>query len=139
MQHLTPRQAHDFLQQHPDAVLVDIRYPDELAATGTPAAALHVPFASIAGTRNPQFVAQITQAVPHDRAVLLICRSGKRTLDAGELMQALGYRQVINVLHGVEGDPDAQGRRGRVNGWLADGLPLRQVAAAPATGTAVAA
>jgi rhodanese-related sulfurtransferase len=137
MEHFTPRQAHAFLQAHPDAVLVDIRYPDELAATGTPDGALHVPFADIFGEQNPHFVEQFTRAVPHDRPVLLICRSGRRTLDAGEVLEALGYARVINVLHGVEGDADARGERQRLNGWLFDGLPVRHVHApqpAPAAG-----
>jgi rhodanese-related sulfurtransferase len=67
--------------------------------------------------------------VPRTKPVLLICRSGKRTLDAAQVLESLGYKQVINVLHGVEGDPDASGVRGRINGWLAEGLPVRTVAA----------
>lgn len=129
MQHLTPRQAEDFLNTHRDAVLLDVRFIEELVATGTPARALHLPFESITGESNPHFVHSLVAQVPRTKPVLLICRSGKRTLDAAQVLESLGYKQVINVLHGVEGDPDASGVRGRINGWLADGLPVRAVAA----------
>jgi rhodanese-related sulfurtransferase len=125
MKHLTPLQAHEFLRQSPAAVLLDIRFPEELAATGTPQRAVHLPFQSIRGDANPHFVHTVVARVPRSAHVLLICRSGKRTIDAGEVLESLGYRHVINVLHGVEGDADEHGVRGRINGWLKDGLPVR--------------
>ena len=38
---------------------------------------------------------------------------------------ANGYASAFNVLHGFEGDKNAQGQR-VVNGWRVDGLPWRQ-------------
>jgi hypothetical protein len=54
--------------------------------------------------------------------VLLICRSGQRTLDAGAALEAAGFKDVTNVLEGFEG----QSRRqfsSRHAGRLAQGRP----------------
>ena len=59
--------------------------------------------------------------------VLLICRSGKRTLDAGLALEAAGYTDVYNVLHGFEGELDDRFHRSTVNGWRFDGLPWEQL------------
>jgi hypothetical protein len=34
--------------------------------------------------------------------VVLLCRSGKRTIEAGEALEAAGFSEVVNVLHGFE-------------------------------------
>ncbi len=38
-------------------------------------------------------------------------------------LEAAGYSRVINILHGFEGDLNADGHRSSVNGWRFDGLP----------------
>jgi rhodanese-related sulfurtransferase len=134
MLHLTPTEAQALLEREPQAVLIDVRRPDELEATGTPAAAQHVLWTDAALDVNPHFVAEVERLVGarRERPVLLICRSGVRSVDAGELLEAEGFTAVANVLHGVEGDPDETGRRGRRNGWLKERLPLRAVLRAAA-------
>jgi rhodanese-related sulfurtransferase len=62
-----------------------------------------------------------------DRPVVLICRSGKRTVDAGLALEAAGFADVINVLHGFEGELDEHFQRGRLNGWRFEGLPWEQL------------
>jgi rhodanese-related sulfurtransferase len=59
--------------------------------------------------------------------VLLICRSGKRTLAAGEALEAAGFTDVAHVVHGFEGDLDEQFKRSTLNGWRFDGLPWEQM------------
>jgi rhodanese-related sulfurtransferase len=59
--------------------------------------------------------------------VVLICRSGKRTVEAGRALEAAGFGEVVNVLHGFEGDLDDQDHRGSVNGWRFEGLPWAQL------------
>ena len=58
---------------------------------------------------------------------MLLCRSGKRTVDAGQALEAAGFQEVVNVLHGFEGDLDEHFQRGRINGWRHDGLPWEQL------------
>jgi len=79
---------------------------------------------------DPQaFVAQVLREAGGDRSrpVVLLCRSGKRTIDAGQALEAAGFLDVINVLHGFEGDLDQHFQRGRLNGWRHDGLPWEQM------------
>jgi rhodanese-related sulfurtransferase len=59
--------------------------------------------------------------------VVLICRSGKRTVDAALALEAAGFARVINVLHGFEGDLDDNFHRSTINGWRFDALPWEQL------------
>ena len=81
-----------------------------------------------AQTRNPRFLRELEKCVPHkDAVVLLLCRSGKRSIDAGQVLEKAGFSDVYNVLHGFEGDLDENFHRGRKNGWRFDGLPWAQM------------
>jgi rhodanese-related sulfurtransferase len=67
------------------------------------------------------------EAGDKSRPVLLICRSGKRTLDAGRALEAAGFTEVVHVLHGFEGDLNDEFKRSSINGWRYDGLPWEQM------------
>ena len=80
---------------------------------------------------NGNFVAEVEEAVAqagadHSAPVYCLCRSGARSRSAAMALTAQGFETVYNVTGGFEGDPDADGHRGQVNGWKADGLPWRQ-------------
>ena len=78
---------------------------------------------------HPQaFVAQVLrEGGQPERPVVLLCRSGKRTVDAGMALEAAGFVNVVNVLHGFEGELDERFQRGRLNGWRHDALPWEQL------------
>ena len=80
-------------------------------------------------TADPPACAAAGAAEAGDKArpVLLICRSGKRTLDAGAALHATGFAEVAHVVHGFEGDLDDAFKRSTVNGWRHDGLPWEQM------------
>jgi rhodanese-related sulfurtransferase len=61
-----------------------------------------------------------------DRPIILICRSGNRSLDAARSLEEAGFTQVSNVLHGFEGELDEQHHRGSKTGWRYEGLPWEQ-------------
>jgi rhodanese-related sulfurtransferase len=78
---------------------------------------------------NPDFVADAQAAIAAADAqeVFFICRSGVRSLHAAYAVAGADSECVcVNVIGGFEGDPDAVGVRGRINGWQAQGLPSRQ-------------
>ena len=130
MQDLTPRQAFDFLRAQPDAVFIDCRSEAEFLFVGHPAGAVHVPWAEAPDwTINPHFVADVRKLVSHsiDRPVVIICRSGNRSVDAALALEAAGFSRVINVLHGFEGSLNERHHRGEINGWRFDGLPWEQL------------
>ena len=130
MQHLTPREAWAFLQAHPEALFLDVRMEIEYLYVGHPPGVVHVPWYEYPEMQPhaEQFVERVRrEGGSEERPVVLICRSGKRTVDAGQVLEEAGFRNVVNVLHGFEGELDAQFHRGKVNGWRFDGLPWEQL------------
>ena len=79
------------------------------------------------GGRNPDFVAQASEALADkDAPVLLLCRSGARSRAAAIALTGAGFTQAINIGDGFEGDVDEEGHRSRRNGWKAANLPWQQ-------------
>jgi rhodanese-related sulfurtransferase len=78
-----------------------------------------------AKARNARFLEELTEAVPRDRPVAFLCRSGVRSNQAAALATQSGYARAFNILEGFEGDKNAAGQR-RVNGWQMAGLPWKQ-------------
>ena len=127
MKHLTPLEAHKFLKEHRDAVFIDCRSEMEYLFVGHPTGAMHIGWNDGPDWEiNPHFVAQVKKATSVDRPVVLICRSGNRSVSAGKALEDVGYTQVYNVLHGFEGELDDNHRRNTETGWRFDGLPWEQ-------------
>lgn len=129
MRHLTPKETHAFLQQFPQAVFIDCRSTIEYYFVGHPPNAIHVAWNDGEDWEvNPDFVADVKRLTDSDpeRPVAIICRSGRRSVEAGEALKAAGFKTVINVLYGFEGERDENMHRNVINGWRFDGLPWEQ-------------
>ncbi len=127
MQHLTPKEAFEFLKQTPDAVFVDCRSEMEFLFVGHPKGAILVPWNDGPNWDvNPEFVAHVKKATSVNRPVILICRSGNRSLDAGHALEEAGVTKIYNVLHGFEGELDTDHQRGASTGWRFESLPWEQ-------------
>jgi len=129
MQHLDPVAAYSFLEAHPRAMLVDCRTEIEHMYVGHPVGAEHVAWQEAPDWDiDPEFADKVKRLVGGDlaRPVLLICRSGHRSVYAGEALEAAGFSAVINVLEGFEGPLDDDYHRGTVGGWRHRGLPWQQ-------------
>ncbi len=74
-----------------DAVLLDVREPEEYAYGHVPRA-VNLPQAELA-TRLGD--------VPRDRPVYVICESGMRSLRVTQFLHQMGYRRVVNVRGGT--------------------------------------
>jgi len=130
MKHLQPQKAWDYLQQHPDALFVDVRMEIESLYVGRPPGVVNVPWYEYPDLQpDPsKFVKAVErESSGKEQPVLLICRSGKRTLDAGHVLEDAGFSEVINIVHGFEGELDEQFRRSTLTGWRFDGLPWEQM------------
>lgn len=130
MRHLTPREAWALIQQRPDALFVDVRMEIESLYVGRPPGVENIPWYEYPDlTANPSaFAAAVErEAGSQTRTVVLICRSGKRTLEAGLALEAAGFTDVVNVLHGFEGELDDRFHRSTVSGWRFEGLPWEQM------------
>ena len=128
IENLNPTQCWELLQNNPAAVLIDVRTFIEHSFVGHPPKAIHVPWKEFPGMQlNNSFVAQVTQHAPDKSApVLLLCRSGVRSVEAAKALEANGYQHLLNILEGFEGALDAEKHRGRIDGWRFHGLPWQQ-------------
>ena len=131
MKHLTPLQAYAYLQARHETLFVDVRMEIEYLYVGHPPGVVHVPWYEYPDMHadGERFVASVQREAGGntERPVMLICRSGKRTLEAGEALEAAGFTEVVNILHGFEGELDEHFQRGRLNGWRFDKLPWEQL------------
>lgn len=108
------------------AVLVDVRSDAEREWVGYVPGAVPVAWKQWPGmAMNPGFDQALREAVAPGGRVVLLCRSGVRSVAAARRATELGLK-AYNILEGFEGDPDADGHRGRLGGWRARGLPWRQ-------------
>jgi len=128
MDQLLPRQAFEYLREHPQALFIDCRSEMEYLFVGHPVGALHVAWNDGPDwTVNPGFVEQVGKlAGALERPIVLICRSGNRSQEAGEALERAGYSRVLNILHGFEGDLDESHHRNTRAGWRFEGLPWEQ-------------
>jgi rhodanese-related sulfurtransferase len=129
MEHLTPKETAQFLDDNPKALFIDCRSEMEFLFVGHPAGCLHVSWNDGPDWEvNPHFAGEVKKLAghAHDRPVVLICRSGNRSVDAGNALEAAGFTRVYNVLFGFEGELDDTHHRGTTNGWRFEGLPWEQ-------------
>ncbi len=109
-----------------EAVLVDVRTDAERAWVGFVPGAEALAWKQWPGmAMNPDFDAGIRALAAGGRKLVLLCRSGVRSVAAAQRATELGL-QAYNILEGFEGDPDAGAQRGRLGGWRFHGLPWRQ-------------
>lgn len=130
MKHLTPLQTWEYLQQHKDALFVDVRMEIEYLYVGHPPGVVHIAWYEYPEMRaDPSGFVQkvLREGGDPQHPVVLLCRSGKRTVEAALALEAEGFQEVVNVLHGFEGELDEQFKRGRLNGWRFEGLPWEQL------------
>ena len=133
---LSPDEAYRLLEERPQAVLVDIRSSMEFLFVGHPKGAVHVPWIDEPDwVVNPHFTTEIRKILlggasseqdTPSAPVILICRSGKRSIDAGKTLIKDGLRAVYHVDEGFEGDLDEHHHRSTKGGWRFRGLPWEQ-------------
>ncbi len=133
---LTPKDAHDMLKRNPQAVLIDIRSTMEHLMIGHPRDAIHIAWLDEPDwTENPRFVSQVREVLlggflgadeENPPTVILICRSGRRSQEAGKALIEAGIKNVYHVDSGFEGPLDEDHHRSTRAGWRYEGLPWQQ-------------
>ena len=132
---LVPAEAWQLLERDPTAVLIDVRTQPEWEYVGVPnleslgRRAVFVEWQTYPDkSMNPDFVDDVLgTGVPTDAPLLLLCRSGVRSLHAAVALTQAGFKTCFNIADGFEGqlDPD-QHRGAECSGWKAAGLPWFQ-------------
>jgi len=101
---IVPEHLAGFLQQRPQMQVVDVREPHEQSAG---ALAQYLPAAYLAQHKVQEIpLSKLADAVIHqqlhsDQALLLVCRSGNRSLVACKVLGRLGFKQVFNLKGGT--------------------------------------
>ena len=122
---ISPALAWQWMQAG-EGLLVDVRTDAEREWVGFVPGALALAWKQWPGmAMNADFDAGLISAVPAGFKVLMLCRSGVRSIAAAQRATELGL-QAYNILEGFEGDPDALGQRNQIAGWRRRGLPWRQ-------------
>jgi sulfur dioxygenase len=126
---VSPQLAFDWWQAG-EAILVDIRTDAERAWVGFIPGAIDLAWKQWPGmVMNPAYDEGILAAIQNGgnkgKKVLLLCRSGLRSIPAAKRAAELGL-EAYNILEGFEGDPDSNAHRNSLGGWRQRGLPWRQ-------------
>ena len=135
LNHLTPLEAYELIQSRANALLIDIRSNMEYLFVGHPKGAVHIPWIDEPDWEvNPNFVKEIRQLIlggaceqgENSPPIVLICRSGKRSTEAGNALLKAGLHNICHIDQGFEGDRDENYHRSTLGGWRFHGLPWEQ-------------
>ena len=105
MDNLHPTKAYEIITGNPNALLIDCRTEVEFYYAGHPVDAINVEWNTAPEFEvNPHFADEVLRmAGRKDRPIILICRSGKRSVDAGQALESHAFSNVANVLEGFIG------------------------------------
>ena len=130
-----PEAAWQMMQNDKSVLLVDVRSDMEYLMIGHPAGALNAAWIDHPEwTVNPKFGSQVRKLMlgrvnghaQKSVSLILICRSGNRSVDAANALLQEGVENVHVVSGGFEGPLDDNRHRSTVAGWRHVGLPWEQ-------------
>ncbi len=131
---VTAVDALEICQQDPRTLLIDVRSSMEFLFVGHPTGAIHIPWIDEPEwVINKNFVTEVRKLAlgglkenADDVPIILICRSGNRSEEAGKLLVESGIKNVCHIDEGFEGKLDDDHHRSSVGGWRFHGLPWEQ-------------
>ena len=131
---ISPVEAWEMLKNSKSSKLVDVRTDSEWAFVGMPdLSSLLKELISVSWQlfpnmqENPEFVQKLRDSgIGEKDQLMFICRSGGRSRMAAIEMTSHGFKNCFNVSGGFEGDHNAEGHRGTVDGWKFSKLPWKQ-------------
>ena len=138
--YVTAKEAYAKWQAEPEKVkIIDVRTPEEYLFVGHPDMAWKIPVIAQSYEWDadkgkfpmkllPDFVARVQTVAKPDDTLMVTCRSGGRSAIACNLLAQAGFKQVYNIIDGMEGD--ANGDSASVaqaqplkDGWKNSGCP----------------
>lgn len=103
MLQINPRDLSNLLVREPDAVIIDVRFMHERDELGYVIGSYHIPIYTPDWEENPTFIADVARIAGPDTPIIFVCRTGNRSCQACEIVQAHGYDQVYNLRDGYVG------------------------------------
>lgn len=106
VEELFPWDLEEALQNNPDLLLLDIREPYEFDAMHIKGA-INVPRGILETACDYNYEETRPELVAaRERDIIVICRSGKRSVLAADVMQQMGYRKIRSLKTGMRGWSD---------------------------------
>lgn len=133
--YLTAREAYEKWQAAPDRVkILDVRTPEEYLFVGHPDMAWKIPVAIQSYDWDAEkkqfplklltdFVARVQTVAKPDDTLMVTCRSGGRSAIACNLLAKAGFKDVHNIIDGMEGDGNGDSGSTPQGGWKNSGCP----------------
>jgi len=138
--YLTAQEAYEKWKEAPETVkIIDVRTTEEYLFVGHAEMAWNIPSMlqtyewdankkELPVKPNPDFVSQVKEVAKPSDTLLVMCRSGGRSALAVNRLAEAEFRNVYNIIDGMEGDtvddPVSVFHDKRMrNGWKNSGLP----------------
>jgi rhodanese-related sulfurtransferase len=103
---IMPWDLEERLRENPDLLIVDVREPGEYDAMRI-AGSLNVPRGILESACEWDYEETVPELVrAREREIVVVCRSGYRSVLAAHSMQVLGYRNVTSLQTGLRGWKD---------------------------------
>ena len=114
--YVTAKEAYEKWRADPEKVKVlDVRTPEEYIFVGHAEMAWNIPLAfqtydwdstkqHYAIEPNPEFVSHVKEQFTFEDTLLVICRSGGRSAMAVNILAKADFKNVFNIIEGMEGD-----------------------------------
>ncbi|KAA3621277.1 MAG: rhodanese-like domain-containing protein [Proteobacteria bacterium] len=100
---LFPWDAQSYLKAHPETLVLDIREPDEFQAVRVEGS-INVPRGILESACEYDYEETVPElAEARTRPILIVCRSGNRSILAADTMGQMGYREVYSLKTGLKG------------------------------------
>ena len=120
VEELFPWDLEEELQTNPGLLVLDIREPYEFDAMHIEGA-LNVPRGVLESACEYNYEETVPElAEARDRDIVVICRSGKRSVLAADVMQQMGFQRVRSLKTGLRGWSDYEQDMVDRNGQLVD-------------------
>jgi len=136
--YVTAKEAYAQWKAAPDKVkIIDVRTPEEYLFVGHPDMAWKIPVAvqsyewDAAKGQFPlsplvDFASRVSSIAKADDTLMLMCRSGGRSAIACNFLAKAGFKNVYNIIDGMEGDANGDSAKvahGPLSGWKNSGCP----------------
>lgn len=103
---IMPWDLEERLAENSDVLVVDVREPDEFAAMHIDGS-INIPRGILESACEWDYEETVPELVrARDREVVVVCRSGYRSVLAANSMQVLGYGKVASLKTGLRGWKD---------------------------------
>lgn len=99
-QNANVEQFKSLMEKNPDAIVLDVRTPQEFAEG-------NIPGAMLVDVNGPDFNAKV-ESMDKSKKYLVYCRSGSRSVTACNAMADKGFKDLTNLLGGYEAWDQAQ-------------------------------